>query len=117
MQNLPAFGQVSLGQLKLILSGPGHRFARPAGWTFAGARRVESHRPSCPDLPTRIEELQKAGVRFRNKLEVGPGGKQIQIEDPDGNPIEYSSPPTSSGDSGIPGTAGFLVRQQKVAII
>lgn len=49
MQNLPAFGQVSIGYLK-------------------------------------------SGLRFRNEMEAGPGGKQIQIEDPDGNPIELFEP-------------------------
>jgi glyoxylase I family protein len=40
------------------------------------------------DLPARISELKNDGVRFRNELEVGPGGRQVQVEDPDGNPIE-----------------------------
>jgi glyoxylase I family protein len=44
------------------------------------------------DLPLRIETLKKAGLRFRNEMEVGPGGRQIQLEDPDGNPIELFEP-------------------------
>jgi glyoxylase I family protein len=44
------------------------------------------------DLPARITELQDRGVRFRNEMEAGPGGRQIQIEDPDGNPIELFEP-------------------------
>ncbi len=44
------------------------------------------------DLPARIAELKNQGVRFRNEMEVGPGGKQIQVEDPDGNPIELFEP-------------------------
>ena len=40
------------------------------------------------DLPAFIAELKKAGLHFRNEMETGPGGRQIQIEDPDGNPIE-----------------------------
>ncbi len=44
------------------------------------------------DLPARIEALKKAGLHFRNEMEVGPGGKQIQLEDPDGNPIELFEP-------------------------
>jgi glyoxylase I family protein len=44
------------------------------------------------DLPARIEALKKAGLRFRNQMESGPGGKQIQLEDPDGNPIELLEP-------------------------
>jgi hypothetical protein len=39
-----------------------------------------------------IAELKKAGVRFRNEMETGPGGRQIQIEDPDGNPVELFEP-------------------------
>ncbi len=89
MQNLPAFGQVSISNLKLILSGPGASGSRPTpdghqqepgGWNRV-VLQVE-------DLPARISELKKRGVRFRNEMEVGPGGKQIQVEDPDGNPIE-----------------------------
>ena len=88
-QNLPAFGQVSLGNLKLILSGPGASGSRaipdgrkqePGGWNRV-ILQVD-------DLPTRIEALKKTGLQFRNQMESGPGGKQIQIEDPDGNPIE-----------------------------
>ena len=44
------------------------------------------------DLPAFIAELKKAGLRFRNEMETGPGGRQIQIEDPDGNPIELFEP-------------------------
>jgi glyoxylase I family protein len=44
------------------------------------------------DLPAHITDLKEAGVPFRNEMEVGPGGKQIQIEDPDGNPIELFEP-------------------------
>ena len=44
------------------------------------------------DLPAKIGDLKSAGVRLRNDLEAGPGGRQIQIEDPDGNPIELFEP-------------------------
>jgi glyoxylase I family protein len=44
------------------------------------------------DLPASTETLKKSGVRFRNQMEVGPGGRQIQIEDPDGNRIELFEP-------------------------
>jgi glyoxylase I family protein len=44
------------------------------------------------DLTGFIEALKKAGLHFRNEMETGPGGKQIQIEDPDGNPIELFEP-------------------------
>lgn len=93
MQNLPAFGQVSIGGLKLILSGPGASGSRPmpdgrqqepGGWNRV-LLQVQ-------DLPARIIELTQAGVHFRNEMEIGPGGRQIQIEDPDGNPIELFEP-------------------------
>ena len=93
MKNLPAFGQVSGGNFKLILSGPGASGSRPmpdgrqqepGGWN----RMVLQVK----DLPTRIEALKKAGLHFRNEMEAGPGGKQIQLEDPDGNPIELFEP-------------------------
>jgi glyoxylase I family protein len=93
MQNLPAFGQVSIGDLKLILSGPG----------ASGSRPMPDGRPQEPggwnrvllevqDLAALLPDLNKAGLCFRNAMEVGPGGKQIQIEDPDGNPIELFEP-------------------------
>lgn len=92
-QNLPAFAQVSVGNLKLILSGPGASGSRkmpdgkqqePGGWNRI-ILQVE-------DLPTVIEEMKKTGLPFRNEMEAGPGGKQIQLEDPDGNPIELFQP-------------------------
>jgi glyoxylase I family protein len=61
----------------------GHR-QEPGGWN-----RVVLH---VKDLPSLIETLKKAGLHFRNEMEVGPGGKQIQLEDPDGNPIELFEP-------------------------
>lgn len=92
-QNLPAFGQVSISNLKLILSGPEASGSRPmpdgrkqepGGWN-----RVVL---LVQDLPARITDLKKQGVHFRNETEVGPGGRQIQLEDPDGNPIELFEP-------------------------
>ena len=44
------------------------------------------------DLSAQIDSLKKAGVKFRNEMETGPGGRQIQVEDPDGNPIELFEP-------------------------
>ena len=48
------------------------------------------------DLPACIATLKQAGVTFRNEMEVGPGGRQIQIEDPDGNPLELFEPASRS---------------------
>jgi len=92
-QQLPAFASVSLGDAQILLSGPG----------ASGSRPMANGRPQEPggwnrvvleveDLPRAIEELRKAGLRFRNEMETGPGGRQIQIEDPDGNPIELFEP-------------------------
>ncbi len=84
-----AFASVRLGHLRLILGGPGSSGARPmpdgrkqepGGWN-----RIVLY---VDDLARRIDALRAAGVHFRNGVEVGPGGSQIQIEDPDGNPIE-----------------------------
>ena len=92
-QNPPAFGQVSIGSLKLILSGPGASGSRPmpdgrqqqpGGWN-----RVVLQ---VKDLATQITDMKNQGVRFRNEIEIGPGGKQIQVEDPDGNPLELFEP-------------------------
>jgi glyoxylase I family protein len=44
------------------------------------------------DVAREIERLEKAGLTFRNEMETGPGGRQIQLEDPDGNPIELFEP-------------------------
>jgi glyoxylase I family protein len=92
-QQPPAFASVSLGPLHLFLSGPGASGSRPmpnghrqepGGWN-----RVVL---SVGDLSSVIDALKKAGIRFRNEMEVGPGGRQAQIEDPDGNPIELFEP-------------------------
>jgi glyoxylase I family protein len=88
-KNGPAFAMVSRGPLQLVLSGPGSSGARPmpdgrhqepGGWN-----RIIVY---VDDLNGQIQKLKTADVRFRNTVEEGPGGKQIQVEDPDGNPIE-----------------------------
>jgi glyoxylase I family protein len=92
-QQPPAFASVSLGELRILLSGPGASGSRPmpdgrqqvpGGWNRVVLR--------VPDLRRLVAALEKAGVPFRNEIEVGPGGKQIQVEDPDGNPIELFEP-------------------------
>jgi glyoxylase I family protein len=92
-QQLPAFGNVSLGGVDLLLSGPGASGSRdlpngqrqePGGWNRVVLRVT--------DLPGCIAALRAAGVTCRNEMEVGPGGRQIQIEDPDGNPLELFEP-------------------------
>jgi glyoxylase I family protein len=92
-QQLPAFANVSLGDANILLTGPGAPGSRPmpngqsqepGGWNRVVLR--------VSDLPGCIAALQSAGLRFRNEMETGPGGRQIQIEDPDGNPIELFEP-------------------------
>jgi glyoxylase I family protein len=92
-QQLPAFANVALGDAQILLSGPGASGSRPmpdgqhqepGGWNRVVLKVA--------DLPGFIAELTTAGVCFRNQMETGPGGRQIQIEDPDGNPIELFEP-------------------------
>jgi glyoxylase I family protein len=92
-QQLPAFASVSLEKLTLLLSGPGASGSRPLPdgrhQEPGGSNRVVLR---VADLPARIEELRTTGLRFRNQMEVGPGGRQILLEDPDGNAIELFEP-------------------------
>jgi len=92
-QQLPAFANVSLGDAQILLSGPQASGSRPmpsgqpqepGGWNRV-VLRVQ-------DLPGFIDALKGSGLHFRNSMETGPGGRQIQIEDPDGNPIELFEP-------------------------
>jgi glyoxylase I family protein len=87
-------GAISRGALHLLLSGPGSSGSRPmpdgrrqepGGWN-----RIVIY---VDDLATLVGKLRGTGTAFRNDVEVGPGGKQIQIEDPDGNPIEIHEAP------------------------
>jgi predicted enzyme related to lactoylglutathione lyase len=88
------FATVSRGDLHLLLSGPGTsgrrpmadgRQQEPGGWN-----RIVLY---VDDLDATIADLRAASTKFRNEVEAGPGGRQIQIEDPDGNPIELHEAP------------------------
>ena len=92
-QQLPAFATLACGEAHLLLSGPQASGSRPTpngqlqspgGWNRVVLRVT--------DLRAFIEVLGKAELRFRNELVTGPGGSQIQLEDPDGNPIELFEP-------------------------
>jgi catechol 2,3-dioxygenase-like lactoylglutathione lyase family enzyme len=85
---------VRRGNLHLLLSGPESSGSRPmpdgrrqepGGWN-----RIVLY---VDDLDSTIAALRRAGTRFRNDVEIGPGGKQVQLEDPDGNPIELHEAP------------------------
>jgi glyoxylase I family protein len=87
------FASVSLSGLNLLLSGPGSSGARPlsdgrpqepGGWNRLVLRVV--------DLKSAVESMKTSGLSFRNEIESGPAGSQIQLEDPDGNPIELFEP-------------------------
>jgi glyoxylase I family protein len=88
-----AFAAVSCDGIDLLLSGaessgarplPNGQQQEPGGWN----RLVLA----VPDLATVAASLKSRGVRFRNEIITGPGGKQVQILDPDGNPIELFEP-------------------------
>ena len=92
-KTLPAFADVALGDLRLLLSGPASSAGRPmpdgrrpapGGWN-----RIHL---IVEDLPSQVERLRSAGVRFRSDIITGPGGAQIVLDDPSGNPIELFQP-------------------------
>jgi catechol 2,3-dioxygenase-like lactoylglutathione lyase family enzyme len=89
----PAFADVERGALRLLLSGEKSSAGRPmpdgvkpepGGWN-----RFEL---VFDDLETEVERLRTEGVKFRNDIVTGPGGKQILVEDPSGNMIELFQP-------------------------
>jgi glyoxylase I family protein len=92
-QHLPEFATVALGPLQIHLSGPGASGSRrlPGGeqQNPGGSTRVVLR---VKDLPAVIEALRGAGAKFRNDMETGPAGRQIQVLDPDGNPVELFEP-------------------------
>jgi len=95
MHPAPVFAMLTRGDLRLVLSSPNPsagggqpmpdgKKQEPGGWNrFA----LETS-----DLAGTVEALRKAGIRFRNEIVTGVGGKQILIEDPSGNPIELFEP-------------------------
>jgi catechol 2,3-dioxygenase-like lactoylglutathione lyase family enzyme len=89
----PAFADVVRGNLRLLLSGPTSSAGRPmpdgrtpepGGWN-----RIHF---IVADIASEVERLRSVGVRFRNDIVSGPGGQQILLEDPAGNPIELFQP-------------------------
>jgi catechol 2,3-dioxygenase-like lactoylglutathione lyase family enzyme len=89
----PAFADVVRGNLRLLLSGPASSAGRPmpdgrrpapGGWN-----RIHL---IVDDIAAEVERLRAAGLTFRNDVVSGPGGRQILLEDPAGNPIELFQP-------------------------
>jgi catechol 2,3-dioxygenase-like lactoylglutathione lyase family enzyme len=89
----PAFADVVRGNLRLLLSGPKSSAGRPmpdgrepgpGGWN-----RIHF---IVDDIAADVERLRAAGLTFRNDIISGPGGQQILLEDPSGNPIELFQP-------------------------
>jgi catechol 2,3-dioxygenase-like lactoylglutathione lyase family enzyme len=90
---VPAFADVVRGGLRLLLAGPKSSAGRPmpdgrkpgpGGWN-----RIHF---VVADIAREVERLRDAGVRFRNDIITGPGGQQILLDDPSGNPIELFQP-------------------------
>ena len=89
----PAFAEVIRGRLRLLLSGPQSSAGRPmpdgrrpgpGGWN-----RIHF---VVDDIAADVARLRAAGISFRNEIISGPGGHQILLEDPSGNPIELFQP-------------------------
>jgi catechol 2,3-dioxygenase-like lactoylglutathione lyase family enzyme len=89
----PAFADVTLGSLRLLLSGTTSSAGRPmpdgskpgpGGWN-----RIHL---IVSDLTVEVERLRAAGVQFRNNIVTGPGGSQILLQDPSGNLVELFQP-------------------------
>ena len=89
----PAFAEVTRGRLRLLLAGPKSSAGRPmpdgrkpepGGWN-----RIHF---VVEDIAAEVERLRAAGLTFRNDIVSGPGGQQILLEDPSGNPIELFQP-------------------------
>jgi catechol 2,3-dioxygenase-like lactoylglutathione lyase family enzyme len=92
----PAFAEVIRGRLRLLLAGPKSSAGRPmpdgrkpepGGWN-----RIHF---VVDDIAAEVERLRSAGLQFRNEIVSGPGGQQILLDDPSGNPIELFEPAAS----------------------
>lgn len=89
----PAFAAVTRDGLRLLLSGPTSSGRRPmpngARPVPGGWNRIEI---VVDDLGAEVDRLRSEGVSFRNDIVRGPGGAQILVDDPFGNPIEFFQP-------------------------
>ncbi|HXD29446.1 MAG TPA: VOC family protein [Arthrobacter sp.] len=95
MHPAPTFAMLTRGDLQLVLSAPG-----PDGGGGQGAADGRTPTPGgwnrfsleTPDLDAAVATLRAHGVRFRNEVVAGVGGRQVLIEDPSGNPVELFEP-------------------------
>ncbi len=94
--SLPAFADVQRGNLRLLLSGPASSAGRPmpdgrvpgpGGWN-----RIHL---IVADIDAEVTRLRAAGLTFRSDVVKGPGGRQIVLDDPAGNPVELFQPAES----------------------
>jgi catechol 2,3-dioxygenase-like lactoylglutathione lyase family enzyme len=92
----PGFAMLSRDDLRLLLNAPGAGGAGQAmpDGTMPQAGGWNRFQLEVDDLARKVETLRTAGVRFRNEIVAGQGGKQILVEDPAGNAIELFEPPT-----------------------
>lgn len=85
----PPFAVVTRDDLNLWLAGPASSAARPmpdgAAPAPGGWNRLVVE---VDDIAERVAALRASGARFRNEIVTGPGGSQILVEDPSGNPVE-----------------------------
>jgi catechol 2,3-dioxygenase-like lactoylglutathione lyase family enzyme len=95
MHPAPSFAMLARGDLRLVLSspggGPGGGAAMPDG-TLPAPGGWNRFSLQVDDLDGMVEELHRAGVRFRNNIVTGVGGRQVLVEDPSGNPVELFQP-------------------------
>ena len=98
MHPAPSFAMLSRGDLRLVLSAPGGgpgggqampdgTLPRPGGWN--------RFQLEVDDIEGIVARMREAGIRFRNEIITGVGGKQILVEDPAGNPVELFEPTTA----------------------
>jgi catechol 2,3-dioxygenase-like lactoylglutathione lyase family enzyme len=95
MHPAPSFAMLVRGDLRLVLSAPsgqgGGGAAMPDG-TLPQPGGWNRFQLQVDDLQARVAQLREDGMRFRNELVVGVGGKQILVEDPSGNLVELFEP-------------------------
>ena len=89
----PAFADVQRGNLRLLLSGPKSSAGRPmADGATPGPGGWNRIHFIVDDIDSEVDRLRGAGATFRNDVVVGPGGKQILLQDPSGNFVELFQP-------------------------